>query len=62
MYTLPRDPADFVNLMSGHVRFMNDPDLLDVDPLIKMALLLTKYLLYGGDRMSMGLSLASAPI
>lgn len=33
------DPADIVNLMSGLERFINEADLFNVDPLIKMALI-----------------------
>lgn len=39
IYTPPQDPAEIVALMSGLERFMNDADLFDVDPLIKMALI-----------------------
>ena len=39
VYTPPQDPADIVALMSSLERFMNDSDVLDLDPLIKMALL-----------------------
>lgn len=39
VYTPPQDPAEIVDLMRGLERFMNDPDLMDADPLIKMALL-----------------------
>lgn len=39
VYTPPQDPADIVALMRGLERFMNEPGLLDVDPLIKMALI-----------------------
>lgn len=38
VYTPPQDPGDIVTLMRGLERFINEPDLLDVDPLIKMAL------------------------
>lgn len=38
IYTPPQDPAEIVALMSGLERFMNDADLFDADPLIKMAL------------------------
>jgi Fic family protein len=39
VYIPPQDPAEIVALMSGLERFMNDPDLFDADPLIKMALI-----------------------
>ncbi len=39
VYTPPQDPAEIVMLMRGLERFMNDADLLEVDPLIKMALI-----------------------
>jgi Fic family protein len=39
VYTPPQNPADIVALMSGLERFMNDADLFDADPLIKMALI-----------------------
>lgn len=39
VYTPPQDPAEIVSLMRGLERFINEPDLLDVDPLIKMALI-----------------------
>jgi Fic family protein len=39
IYTPPQDPAEIVALMRGLERFMNDADLFDVDPLIKMALM-----------------------
>jgi Fic family protein len=39
VYTPPQDPAEIVELMRGLEQFMNDPDLFDADPLIKMALL-----------------------
>lgn len=38
VYTPPQDPTEIIELMRGLERFMNQPDLLDVDPLIKMAL------------------------
>ena len=38
VYTPPQDPSEIVALMRDLERFMNEPDLLDVDPLIKMAL------------------------
>ena len=38
VYTPPQDPADIVSLMRDLERFLNDPDVLAVDPLIKMAL------------------------
>ena len=38
-YTPPQDPAEIVELMRGLERFMNDAELFNVDPLIKMALL-----------------------
>ena len=39
VYTPPQDPTEIVELMRGLERFMNDPSLFNVDPLIKMALL-----------------------
>ncbi|GAB4088118.1 Fic family protein [Hydrogenophaga soli] len=39
VYTPPQDPAEIVELMRGLEQFMNNPDLFDADPLIKMALL-----------------------
>lgn len=39
VYTPPQDPTEIVALMSGLERFINEPDLFDVDPLIKMALI-----------------------
>ncbi|MFC5520871.1 Fic family protein [Polaromonas jejuensis] len=39
VYTPPQDPAEIVALMRGLERFMNEPDLFAVDPLIKMALM-----------------------
>ena len=38
VYTPPQDPADIVSLMRDLERFLNDPDVFAVDPLIKMAL------------------------
>jgi Fic family protein len=39
VYTPPQDPADIVALMRDLERFINEPDLFDADPLIKMALI-----------------------
>lgn len=39
IYTPPQDPADVVELMRGLEHFMNEPAQLEVDPLIKMALI-----------------------
>lgn len=39
VYTPPQDPAEIVALMRDLERFINDAGLLDVDPLIKMALI-----------------------
>ena len=39
IYTPPQDPAEIVALMSGLERFINEPDLFEADPLIKMALI-----------------------
>ena len=39
VYTPPQDPAEIVALMSALERFINEPDALAVDPLIKMALI-----------------------
>ncbi len=38
VYTPPQDPAEIVALMRDLERFLNEPDALLVDPLIKMAL------------------------
>ncbi|MFN3436472.1 MAG: Fic family protein [Acidovorax sp.] len=38
VYTPPQDPAEIVSLMGDLERFLNDPDVFAVDPLIKMAL------------------------
>lgn len=39
IYTPPQDPDEIVRLMSDLEHFINDSDLLNVDPLIKMALI-----------------------
>ena len=39
VYTPPQDPAVIQELMSDLERFINDADMFDADPLIKMALL-----------------------
>ena len=39
IYTPPQDPAQIVALMGSLERFINEPDLFDADPLIKMALI-----------------------
>ncbi len=39
VYTPPQDPAEIIALMRDLERFMNDAALMDVDPLIKMALI-----------------------
>ncbi len=39
VYTPPQDPGDVVNLMAELERFINDPELFEADPLIKMALI-----------------------
>ena len=39
VYTPPQDPAEIVALMRGLERFINEADLFEVDPLIKMALI-----------------------
>ncbi len=39
IYTPPQDPAEIVALMSDLERFINEADLFDADPLIKMALI-----------------------
>jgi Fic family protein len=39
IYTPPQDPADIVALMRDLERFINEADLFDADPLIKMALI-----------------------
>jgi Fic family protein len=38
VYTPPQDPTEIVRLMGDLERFLNDTDLLAMDPLIKMAL------------------------
>ena len=38
VYTPPQDPTEIVRLLGDLERFLNDPDSLAVDPLIKMAL------------------------
>lgn len=39
VYTPPQDPAEIVALMRDLERFINDGDVFDADPLIKMALI-----------------------
>jgi Fic family protein len=39
VYTPPQDPAEIVALMGDLERFINDATLMDIDPLIKMALI-----------------------
>jgi Fic family protein len=39
VYTPPQDPAEIVSLMRGLERFINEPEVFDADPLIKMALI-----------------------
>ena len=39
IYTPPQDPAEIVALMGKLERFINEADLFDADPLIKMALI-----------------------
>jgi Fic family protein len=39
VYTPPQDPAEIIELMRSLERFMNEPDLFNADPLIKMALI-----------------------
>ncbi len=39
VYTPPQDPAEIVAMMSALERFINEADLFDADPLIKMALI-----------------------
>ncbi len=39
VYTPPQDPGEIVALMGDLERFINDSDLFDADPLIKMALI-----------------------
>ena len=39
VYTPPQDPAEIVTAMRDLERFVNTPDLMRVDPLIKMALI-----------------------
>jgi Fic family protein len=39
VYTPPQDPAVIIELMRNLERFINEPNLFDADPLIKMALL-----------------------
>lgn len=39
IYTPPQDPSEIIELMRGLERFINETDLFDADPLIKMALI-----------------------
>jgi Fic family protein len=39
VYTPPQEPAEIVALMGALERFINDVDLFDADPLVKMALI-----------------------
>jgi Fic family protein len=39
VYTPPQDPAEIIELMRSLERFMNEPDMFNADPLIKMALI-----------------------
>jgi len=39
IYTPPQDPAEIVAIMRGLERFINESDVFDADPLIKMALI-----------------------
>ncbi len=39
VYTPPQHPAEIIELMHGLERFINESDLFDADPLIKMALI-----------------------
>jgi Fic family protein len=39
VYTPPQDPEEIKSLMRDLERFINEPDLFDADPLIKMALI-----------------------
>jgi Fic family protein len=39
VYTPPQDPAEIIALMGRLERFINEAELFDVDPLIKMALI-----------------------
>lgn len=39
VYTPPQSPEEVIQLMTGLERFMNDSNLMQVDPLIKMALI-----------------------
>jgi Fic family protein len=39
VYTPPQSPEEVIQLMTGLERFMNDANLMQVDPLIKMALI-----------------------
>jgi Fic family protein len=39
IYTPPQDPTEIVALMRSLERFINEPDVFDADPLIKMALI-----------------------
>ena len=39
VYLPPQDPQDIIALMGNLERFMNDPDVSDLDPLVKMAVI-----------------------
>jgi Fic family protein len=39
IYTPPQNPDDITRLMSNLEKFINEPELVDLDPLIKMALI-----------------------
>ncbi len=39
IYLPPQDPAEILDLMSNLERFVNEPELSDLDPLVKMALI-----------------------
>ncbi len=39
IYLPPQDPAEILDLMSNLERFINEPELSDLDPLVKMALI-----------------------
>lgn len=39
VYTPPQDPAEIVKLMGNLERFINDHDICDADPLVKMAVI-----------------------
>ena len=39
VYTPPQDPSELIVLMADLERFLNDPDVFEADPLVKMAII-----------------------